>query len=100
VHDRGIENDHASPDRRERGQHRAEDARVDDRGRHRAALIDAEKDVALRGAVAAAIADAGLRDDGAILRLVMLQVRADGAMPVDLVMAWAAVASRAVQAAD
>ena len=48
VDDGGVEDDHARAHGAHRGEHRAEDARVDDRGRHRAALVDAQDDVAQR----------------------------------------------------
>ena len=98
VDDRGVEDDHARGDGANRGQHRAEDAGVDHRGRHRAALVDAEDDVAQRGALVA-VADQPLGDDGALLGQIVLQVGADGAVPVDLVGAWTVRPRGAVEAA-
>ena len=80
----GIEDHHARADRSDRGQHRAEDAGIDHRRRHRAALVHAEDDVAQRRAFVA-VADQLLGDDRATLGQIVLQVGADGAVPVDLV---------------
>src|SRR5690606_23955749 len=49
-----------------------------------AALVDVEDDVALHAAAAASVADKGLRDDGAVFRQVVLEIAADGAVPVDV----------------
>ena len=99
VDDGGVEHHHLGVHRRQARHHRAEDARIHDRVRHRAALVDAQHHLALRLARLAAVADQRLRNDGAVLGLPVAQVRADRAMPVDLGMLGAAVALAAIERA-
>ena len=62
IDDLRVEDHHRGFDRLDGGQHRSQDAGIDHRGRHRAALIDAENDLTQRLSLAA-VADARLRDD-------------------------------------
>ena len=98
VDDGRVEDHDRRLDRGQARQDRAEDPGVDDRGRHRAALVDAQDDLAQAPPLAAE-ADPRLGDDRAVLGLVVLQVRPDRAVPVDLVVARAAVARGPVEAA-
>src|SRR6185369_4332354 len=98
VNDGGVEGDDVGFQRGDGGEDGAEDAGVDDARGHRAALVHAEYDV-LQRALLAAVADAGLGDNGLVLVLVVLQVGADGAVPVDLVVAGAAVPDAAADGA-
>ena len=84
VDDGGVEDDHPGVHGPDGGEDGAEDAGVDDGGGHRAALVHAEDDVAQRWRSLAAVADEPLGDDRAVVGLVVLQVGADGAVPVDL----------------
>ena len=93
VNDGGIEHDHFGADGGQAGENGAEDAGVNDAGGHGTALVNADDDVAQGGAFATE-ADAGFGDDGFVLGLVMLEVRANGAVPIDFVVARAAGAVR------
>ncbi len=82
-----------------RGEDSAEHTAVDDRLPHRSRLIDAD-DHRRQLLPRASEADAGLRHDHAILGLIVLEIRANRAIPVDVRMAWTPVTQRAFQRAD
>ena len=99
IHHRGVEDDHAGAQRGQAGQYRAEDAGVDDRCAHRAALVEAEDEVT-HGFAFAPVADAHFRDDALVFGLVVFQVFLDGAVPVDFAETRVAGAGGAVQRAE
>ena len=90
VHHGGVEHDEMGFHGGHGGHDRAEDAGVDDRRRHRAALVDAEDDFPLDALRFAAIADQRFRNDGFVFLLPMFEVRPDRTVPVDLGMAGGA----------
>ena len=65
---------------------------------HGPELVDAD-DHGLEAALLAAEPDASFRDDGPVLRLIVLHARADGPVPVDLVVPRPAVADGAFEGA-
>ena len=97
VDHRRIEDDQPRGDCAQRGQDGAENAGIDDRRRHRAALIDAEHDVAQRRPLAA-VAHEPLGDDRAAVGKIVVQVFTDRPVPVDLAGARARGAARLGQA--
>ena len=84
VRDRGVEGHHRGAQRPDRGQHRPEHPRVHHRGRHRAALVQAEDDVAGHRLLFPGVPDQALGHDGPVLRQVVPQVDADRPVPVDV----------------
>ena len=83
----------------QRCHHGAEDAGIHHAGGHGTALVNAQDDVALRLLRLAAEADQGLRHDRLIVLLIVPQVGADGAVPVNLGQTWATVAHGTVECA-
>ena len=71
-------------ERGQRGERGAEHARVDDRRRHAPALVEREDQLGGERAPPARVPDQPLGDDRAVLGLVVAQVGADRAVPVDL----------------
>src|SRR5690349_14750343 len=82
----------------QRRHHRAENAGIDHRSRHTAALVDAQDHIA-QGRAFAPIADARLRDYSFIVWLIVLEIDPNRAIPVNLIVARAMVALRTVQRA-
>ena len=99
IYHRGVKDDHAGAQRGQAGQYRAEDAGVDDGCAHRAALVEAEDEVA-HGFAFAPVADAHFRDNALVFGLVVFQVFLDGAVPVDFAKTRVAGAGGAVQCAE
>ena len=79
VGDRGVERDQRRPQRRELGEHRPEQRRVDDAVGHRTRLVDGDHDLLGEAALAAAEPDEALGDHRAVLGLVVAQVGVDRA---------------------
>ena len=98
VDDVGVKSDEGGSDRAQGGQNGAEDARVDNGTGHRAALIDAQDDVA-EGLALTPEANEAFGDDCAVVGLIVLEIGFDGAGPVDFIWLGAAVADGAAQAA-
>ena len=73
VNDRRVEHNHSRTHGRQGGQYRTEDAGIDDGGSHRTALVETENDV-LQSLAFSAVAYPDFRNDGLVLRLVVLQV--------------------------